>query len=405
MKILHVNYHENRGGAGRAVWRLHRLFLEQGLDSHLLAAEKHSADARTYQAFGPSELKKIHLMQRIEANLNRIVSRRLYPFPRSYNMLRTSLNEAVVRLNPDLVILHWINGSMASVEQLPQLGVPTVWMLHDSWIYCGAEHYLPFDDRRFETGYDDAFDPDAAVFRRKRRAWNDWNIPLVASSSWLESQCRRSLLFREHTVFRGALPFPGKVFYPERERTAVRRIFGFPPGKKILLLGTLDRSYGVIKGLDLFQKALMEMDPVLADNTACVLCGGEVPLDLPLPVYFAGNITDDNLLRALYCAADAVVCPSRREAFGQIAVEASACGTPVAAFSGTGHDSSIVHLETGYLARMGNYHDLARGIGFVLNAGPRLGDAARSFVSEKYDPVKIARDWRNIAERVLERDF
>ena len=400
MKILHVNYHENKGGAGRAVWRLHRLFLEYGIDSHLLVAEKNSSDNLTYQAFSPGELRKIHLAQQIEANINRLHSRKLHPMPRSYNFLKTSLPEKIKALKPDLVILHWMNGSMLSVEQFPEIPAPALWMLHDCWAFCGSDHYV-LNDKSFTKGCGYRLDPDAIVFRRKQKAWQSWDIPVAASSTWMEEQCKKSLLFKEHKIYSCQLPFPEKTFLPVDNKDELRQIFGLPRDKKVILFGALSREYRNVKGADLFTNALRELDPEIADKSVCVLCGGGTPLEVPLPKYFAGNITDDNLLRALYQAADVVVCPSRKEAFGQIALEASACGTPVAAFAGTGHDSTIIHGETGYLARMEDYVDLARGISFLLgNDNKKIGMSAQSFVHDTFSSAKTAALWKDILNSV-----
>ncbi|MCK7575581.1 MAG: glycosyltransferase [Chromatiales bacterium] len=54
--------------------------------------------------------------------------------------------------------------------------------------------------------------------------------------------------------------------------------------------------------------------------------------DLGFSVHYCGRLSDDLSLRVLYSAADAMLVPSRQEAFGQTASEALACGTPVIAF-------------------------------------------------------------------------
>ena len=40
MKILHVNFSDNKGGASISVMRLHKYLLEIGVDSNLLVADK-----------------------------------------------------------------------------------------------------------------------------------------------------------------------------------------------------------------------------------------------------------------------------------------------------------------------------------------------------------------------------
>ena len=71
-------------------------------------------------------------------------------------------------------------------------------------------------------------------------------------------------------------------------------------------------------------------------------------------------------LRALYSAADAIVVPSRQEAFGQTASEAHACATPVIAFHTGGLPDIVDHQHTGYLAKAFDTEDLAEGIDWVL---------------------------------------
>ena len=78
---------------------------------------------------------------------------------------------------------------------------------------------------------------------------------------------------------------------------------------------------------------------------------------------------------------------------------ASACGTPVAAFAGTGHDSTIIHKETGYLAKMGDYADLARGICYLPGKDNRqIGQTAQTFVHDTFSPRQIAEQWKEILE-------
>lgn len=56
-----------------------------------------------------------------------------------------------------------------------------------------------------------------------------------------------------------------------------------------------------------------------------------------------------HLLSSWYRAADVVVVPSRSESFGLVALEASACGTPVVASSVGGLRTLVAHGSTGFL--------------------------------------------------------
>jgi hypothetical protein len=41
----------------------------------------------------------------------------------------------------DVVHLHWVQGEMLSIADIVRIQKPIVWMLHDMWAFCGAEHY------------------------------------------------------------------------------------------------------------------------------------------------------------------------------------------------------------------------------------------------------------------------
>ena len=75
------------------------------------------------------------------------------------------------------------------------------------------------------------------------------------------------------------------------------------------------------------------------------------------------------MLSTYYRAADVCIVPSRSESFGLVALEASACGTPVVAASVGGLRSLIAHARTGYLVES---RDPAL---FAARAEEILGDA------------------------------
>lgn len=102
-------------------------------------------------------------------------------------------------------------------------------------------------------------------------------------------------------------------------------------------------------------------------------------------------------LPELYRAADVVVVPSASESFGLVALEASACGTPVVA-TAVGGLRSIVHDgSSGYLVRRRDPKSFAAALSRVL-ADPgtqdRLGQNA----------VRLARrfPWARTTDGILE---
>ena len=90
----------------------------------------------------------------------------------------------------------------------------------------------------------------------------------------------------------------------------------------------------------------------------------------------------------LYQTADVFVLPTKAEAFGIAAIEASAMGMPVIATAVGGVTDIVVDGENGFLVSPGNVDLLAKRL-HQLAADPdlrkRLGQAARSRAEQKFD--------------------
>ena len=108
----------------------------------------------------------------------------------------------------------------------------------------------------------------------------------------------------------------------EQEVGAVRERFGLPDSY-LLWVGGL-RAPDPRKRVAALARTPRTMPLVLVGPA------GEWAHQLP-DVILTGAITDDDELAAIYSGAHALVYPSKDEGFGLPAVEALACGTPVAA--------------------------------------------------------------------------
>jgi glycosyltransferase involved in cell wall biosynthesis len=98
----------------------------------------------------------------------------------------------------------------------------------------------------------------------------------------------------------------------------------------------------------------------MAEPASLVLVGGhpgewegEHPADaidrLGLPAAMLAGWYDQSELPELLAAADLLVLPSARESFGQVIVEAMACGVPTVAAASLGPAKIIKDGETGWL--------------------------------------------------------
>ena len=92
--------------------------------------------------------------------------------------------------------------------------------------------------------------------------------------------------------------------------------------------------------------------------------------------------------------SDVVVMPSiTPEPFGRVAIEGSAMGCPVVAFDHGGASESIIHGETGWLAKPSDADDLADGIaqalGLTQKQRQKLANDAQNFVEKNFTSEKM----------------
>ena len=100
-------------------------------------------------------------------------------------------------------------------------------------------------------------------------------------------------------------------------------------------------------------------------------------------VVFVGN-QDAEVLRKIYSVSDICVVPSREEAFGLVALEAIACGTPVIA-TNQGGMVDFVTKDVGTLIERENVEKLAEEINKILDGERNFDkDYLQDYAKNKY---------------------
>jgi glycosyltransferase involved in cell wall biosynthesis len=95
---------------------------------------------------------------------------------------------------------------------------------------------------------------------------------------------------------------------------------------------------------------------------------------------------------------DVLVVPSYNEAFGTVAAEALAAGTPVVATRGGGIEEYVVPGRNGELVMPGDVNALAAAIQRLLPRAARMADAARED-ARRFDADAVA---ANVADALRE---
>jgi glycosyltransferase involved in cell wall biosynthesis len=230
---------------------------------------------------------------------------------------------------------------------------------------------------------------------RKKRAVEQKDVTVVATTPWLAECAAESAVFRNSQI--EVIPNGlNTETFKSYDSAIGRNLFDLPSDAALVLFGAVSPLSNHRKGYDLLIEALDDLDIKGKTDIELVIFGTSKPEDSPdfgVPTHYTGYLYDEESLALLYSAVDVMVVPSRYEGFGQTISEAMACGTPVVAFDTTGPGDIIAHEETGYLASAYEPTDLAAGIEWILADKIRrdkMGSRSRSEALKKYKFTKVA---------------
>ncbi|HEX4669617.1 MAG TPA: glycosyltransferase family 4 protein [Solirubrobacterales bacterium] len=312
----------------------------------------------------------------------------------------TPLNEAAARAFPELPVLGHVHGTELLMLERIAAGAPAGWAYADAWAErirswaaaCQrivvsdpkglerASGLLEVDPDRFAcvpNGFDTGFAP-GAIDRR---------------AHW-----RRHLVERPRG-WRPGSP-PGSVAYAEADLAALE-------GTVLLYAG----RFTAVKRLPLLIEAYARARRRFGKPTALVLLGGHVgewegehPIEtierLGCPDVFLAGWHSHADLPDFLRASDLLVHASVHEQFGQVLVEAMACGLPVIAVDRGGPSAIVDDPQTGWLVPPDDPAPLADAMVAAVDDAPdrrRRGERARDEVIDRYAWGQIGRELAELA--------
>ena len=344
MRVLHVTHSLSGGGAAIAARRIFEATRTQpGIDAHLIVTSPLPVGLSdphiTY--FKPKNQRLNAQVESLALRLQKSIN----PAHRTVGLFPSGLADHILQGNWDLIHLHWVGLGTLSIKEIGQISsaIPTVWTLHDSWPFCGADHHPYFEnDDRFIAGYtpqsrlpqDSRYDLDAAVYRAKQRHWRS-PITLIAPSTFMAHNAKASALTKDWPITTIPHPIDPTTFHPKGEDQRVKTLSsaGLDPTKPVVLFVSSPGS-DFNKGLDLLQVAFKEIQRRRPDAQLTTI-GGPWPQLGSHAKQFASQKSEHDLA-IWYSAADVFLVPSRLESFSLVAAEAQSSGTPVLGFNTSG---------------------------------------------------------------------
>ena len=406
LKILHVNYYDIKGGAAIGVNRLHRALLKNGVNSKILVCEKTSNDSTI---IGPNNTFEI-LANQFKIALSRYIKRKLLTTKNketfSFNFLNTNILKKINNHNADIVHLHWIGNEMISISQLKKINKPVIWSFWDMWPVCGAEHHS-FDERYID-GYNKTnrpknegrLDLNRLIWNYKKKNFN-FNYTVTTPSKWFYNLVKKSSLHKNKEIFHMPLNIDTTNWKP-RNTDISKEFFKINNDKNILLFGSAT-STNDRKGFDF----LIELFKQKNFENSKLIIFGEKPKkieQLKIEYEYIGRINDIYSLNMLYSLSKVVLMPSKIELFGQIGMEASACGTPSIIFENTGATDYVEHKKNGYLAKYLDIEDYTEGINWFLNNDFKYKEISANchkHISNNFDDKLISKKFIDLYKKII----
>lgn len=406
MKVLHINTTDITGGAGIAAFRLHNALRKEGIDSFMLVQSKKSENKYVFKNSG------IPYINKLRSEADNLFSR--FALKNKQNLFSVSrladnVNRKIKKINPDIIHLHWITGGFIKIESLEKFNIPILWSLHDMWPFTGGCHY-DNECKKYESECIDC--PflkkgsyiSRKVFKRKEKTYKQIkNLNINGLSKWLANCAENSSLFSNNKIYNISNCNDSNEFFPIPKEEAKKQL-SVSVNKKLILFGAVAATIDKRKGFDLLKEALTNMQ-IKSDKILSVFGSDqkqETEVD-GLKYHYLGHISEKNLLRTVYSAADVVVVPSRQENLSNVVVESLACGTPVVAFNIGGMSDMIIHKENGYLAEEFNTNDLQKGIEWVLNNNDfkKISENAHQTVKTKFESSIVANQYIKVYKEIL----
>ena len=376
IKIVHIQIFSE--STGRAALRLHKLFLENGIDSTMITLRHGINDDEKIKQKGKLASITARIDALLQARLNKNNIKELGSF--SYPIFGSDISGMNEVKNADFIYIHWALGgflNLSDFEKLAKLGKPVIFIMHDMWNITGGCHHS-FSCEKYKSHCFDCpiflqhkvKDLSFKEFEKKLKFYSAYNnIYFISPSKWLFECAKESALTKNKPLFHIPNVLEDTFFKPF-DKAIAKRNLNLDYVQPVIAFGatSIDSPY---KGWGYLIKALktlaLEID---FKKTSVIIFGSgykkEIAEEIPFQAIFTGYLRDEYSPMLIYNAADVFIAPSLADNLPTTVLESLSCGTPVVGFNVGGIPDMIKHERNGYLARYKDSTDIVEGIKFCI---------------------------------------
>lgn len=345
MKILHIA-ETDKAGAGIAMLKYHKTLSDNGYDSKVLVLKKNSDIENLYE-FSVNFFQKLIRYTAFEYLYYKLcIKFKKYIFKSKYELVSLPIGYKKLNRHPlvkeaDVILLHWQTTFLDFKTFFEASKKLYIFILHDENHYYGIFHY-DFDYDRVKN----LWPINLKLENYKKNALKNINHIAIGNSLWTTNNAIRSKIFSGVKSYTLYYPFRLDKFNQTNKIDARRNLdisqaelyIGFSSDIITNERKGYERIVSIVNSLSKHKKI------------ALILMGAHnEQFDGNCKLYNFGYIKDDEKKALIYSAMDIFLFPSKSEAFGQVAVEALLCGTPVSGADVGGIPEIIKNNINGYL--------------------------------------------------------
>ncbi|MFY4774484.1 glycosyltransferase family 4 protein [Metabacillus sp. RGM 3146] len=330
-----------------------------------------------YKVFAPESTQE----SLFSSHIHRFASFPFFLYPECRvawpNMLQVKAE--LQKFQPDLIhIATPFNIGFCGLHYAKKLNIPVVGSYHTDF-----DQYLDYYDLQFFSKFLWKY------MHWFHRPFQKIFVPSMETKDQLRKQGFRNL----HIWGRGV---DCSLFKPDFEDLDLHHEYGIKEKYILTYVGRLAPE----KDIETLMKISHQLPASMKDKVHWVIVGDgpsktEMEKQAPDNMTFAGYLSGKNLAR-LYAGSDLFVFPSPTETFGNVVLEALACGTPVVGANSGGVKNIVQEGRTGSLCEPRNAEDFIQTIGRLLgNEGLRK---EMKYHARKY---ALSQTWDQIFDGLL----
>lgn len=345
MNILHIATKDS-GGAGIAGLRIHQALKQcsnKNINSKaLLLWNNNTQDLNANSVILYEEQFKIgkKMGDYLSYGLNRLFNPTLFSKRWIKNNHYTSFyypeNHSLIQW-ADIIHLHWVNGFVNPFRFIKKVKKPIVWTFHDMTPFTGGNCYESGIFKNNLNLFDSYLSKKTKLFSEHKNIYGH-----ATTNEFMKLAVNKYKTIKQEKCF--SIPHPlNTESYQYIDKKKARILLNIETTKKTLLFVAADANNERKGARFLLNKNIFKEYFVIIvgqKNSAFEKIKNCIQL---------GYLTQEQLQLA-YSAADFFVTPAIEEAFGQTAIEALYCGTPIIAFKTAGAKQIIIENENGVIA-------------------------------------------------------